>query len=118
MNGLHRPVLRFPQTRPACTGQSQPTFCPGADIHAHNAPACSCCLWRRQPLHSPTAPEQINSVIGVLAARKYTRTEDLGDLVVSTSTAARTPARKPSPVTGTMAAATGFLRTRFVDLER
>src|SRR5215471_6612033 len=47
-----------------------------------------------------------------------TRTEDLGQLVVSTSTVARTPARKSSPATGTMATATGFLRTRFVDLER
>src|SRR5215470_16303483 len=47
-----------------------------------------------------------------------TRTEDLGDLVVSTSTAPRSPARKSSSVTGTMPAATGFLRTSFVDLER
>src|SRR6516165_8229189 len=39
-------------------------------------------------------------------------TGDLGQVVVSTSTAAR------SPATETIATATGFLRTRFVDLER
>src|SRR6516165_10912232 len=47
-----------------------------------------------------------------------TRTEDLGQLVVSTSTAARSPARESSPATRTIAIATGFLRARFVDLER
>src|SRR6516164_9823898 len=47
-----------------------------------------------------------------------TRTEDLGQLVVSTSTAARSPARESPPATRTITIATGFLRTRFVDLER
>ena len=60
-NGLHRPVLRFRETRRACTGQSQPTFCPGVDICGHSAPVCSCCLWLRQPSHSPIAPVQVNS---------------------------------------------------------
>jgi hypothetical protein len=46
------------------------------------------------------------------------RTEVLGYLMVSTPSAARAPARKSSSVTGTMPTATGFLRTRFVDLER
>src|SRR5262250_1701935 len=46
-----------------------------------------------------------------------TETEDFAYLIVST-TAAATPARKSSSVTGTMPTATGFLRTRFVDLER
>src|SRR6516225_10413423 len=39
-------------------------------------------------------------------------------LVVSTSPAPRAPARKSSSATGTIATAAGFLRTRFVDLER
>ena len=83
MNGLRRPVLRFRGTRRACTDQSQPTFCPGADIYAHNAPVCSCCLWRRQLLHSHLAPAQIDFVVGVPAARKYSaqiETVDLGQL--------------------------------------
>jgi hypothetical protein len=47
-----------------------------------------------------------------------TQTEDFGQLVASPTTAARPPARKSSPATGTIAVATGFLRTRFVHHER
>src|SRR6516225_6260266 len=39
-------------------------------------------------------------------------------LVVSTSPAPRAPARKSSSASGTIATAAGFMRTRFVDLER
>ena len=45
-------------------------------------------------------------------------TEDSSQLVASPSTAARSPARKSSPATGTIAIATGFLRTRFVHHQR
>src|SRR6516165_7354894 len=120
MNGLRRPVLRFRRTRRACTDQSQPTFCPGADIPAHNAPVCSCCLWRRQLLHSHLAPAQIDFVVGVPAARKYSaqiETVDLGQLVASTSPAPRSAARESSAATKTIAIATGFLLARFVDLK-
>src|SRR5215831_7671931 len=117
MNGLHRPVLRFPQTRQACTGQSQPTFCPGVDVNAHNAPVCSYCLWRPRLSHSRISPKQIppsaDSPRGDLLCNP-----DRGELVASTSTAARSPSRISSPATGTIAITTGFLRTRFINHER
>src|SRR6516162_1073001 len=47
-----------------------------------------------------------------------TETAGLGRLIASTSTPARTPARKSSSVAETVPAATRFLWTRFVDLER
>src|SRR6516162_4615756 len=120
MNGLHRPVLRFHQTRRACTGQSPPTFCPGADINAHNAPACSYCLWRPLLSHSHISPKQLNPLSGDSPREDLcaTQTEDFGQLVASTSTAARSAARESSPATGTIAITTRFLRTRFVDHER
>jgi hypothetical protein len=42
----------------------------------------------------------------------------LGQLVVSASPASRSPTRESSPATSTISIATGFLRSRFVDLER
>src|SRR5215831_18034292 len=111
MSVPHRLILRFLRMRRAYTGQSPPTLCPGACINVPHVLACSCRLSRRQPSHSRLAPVFTNS--GVSAKRASQNHGPKEQLVAPAAAASpATPPRKSPP------AATGFLRTRFVDLQR
>src|SRR6516164_4726303 len=119
MNGLLRPALRFRGTRRACTGQSQPTLCPGADISAHNALFMLFIAATTFTLTSCSRTDRFRCRC-TLSAKIYPaiQTVDLGqrNLVVSTSSSPRSAARKSSSATRTIAA-TGFLLACFVDLK-
>src|SRR6516164_4450957 len=106
MNEPHRPVLQFRRTTPACTGQSPPI--PYLDLcrDAHHGRFCSYRLLRQRPLRSSVDPIEINSVRRRLVA--------LSQLVVSTASPATSSATR---MTTKAAAATGFLRTCFINLE-
>src|SRR5262245_57274165 len=111
MNVPYRLILRFLRMRRAYTGQSPPTLCFGACINVHNVRACSCRLSRRQPSHSRFTPVFTNSAVG---AKRASQNHEAREQLVAPAAAASpaTPPRKSPP------AATGFLRTRFVDLQR